>query len=145
KTALISVPYVAAGEQASLRSRIRRFTSAGKLIKYREEPPAGSTIPEIEEPSDLHTEMDVVIEHLSNPVGTDLTPTLASAQSRHAVHQVWLPPLPKQLPLYTILQKGEHRDLDGRSWSKQPPFGTLRVPLGLLDMPLQQDQVPFIL
>jgi S-DNA-T family DNA segregation ATPase FtsK/SpoIIIE len=144
KTALISVPYVPAGEQASLRSRIRRFTSAGKLIKYREETPAGSTTPEIEEPSDLHTEMDVVIEHLSDPVGAGLAPA-RSQRPRHPVHQVWLPPLPKQLPLYIILQKGERQDLDGRRWSKQPPFGTLRVPLGLLDMPLQQDQVPLIL
>jgi S-DNA-T family DNA segregation ATPase FtsK/SpoIIIE len=140
KTALISIPYVPAGEQVSPRSRIREFTSDGKLVKYRRQTSGTFSLPsqplEVEEPSDLHTEMDVVIEHLSRT---------SQPQSRHPVHQVWLPPLPKQLPLSTVLQKYQHQELDGRHWSKQPPFGTLHVPLGLLDMPQQQAQVPFIL
>jgi DNA segregation ATPase FtsK/SpoIIIE, S-DNA-T family len=140
KTALISIPYVPAREQVSVRSRIREFTSAGKLVRYQpptSTPSSGkSTTLEAEEPNDLHTEMDVVIGRLAQESGLSV---------RHAVHQVCLPPLSKQLPLNTILQKCRCSDLDGRSWSKQPRLGTLRVPLGLLDMPLQQAQVPFML
>jgi S-DNA-T family DNA segregation ATPase FtsK/SpoIIIE len=140
KTALISVPYVPAREQVSPRSRIRKFTPAGKLVKYRRQTFGTLSLPSKplggEEPSDLHTEMDVVIERLSRA---------SQPQSRHCVHQIWLPPLPKQLLLSSVLQKCQCQDLDGRHWLKQPPFGTLHIPIGLLDMPLQQAQEPFIL
>jgi DNA segregation ATPase FtsK/SpoIIIE, S-DNA-T family len=85
KTALISVPYVPAETQVDLRSKIRPFTDDGKLIKYH---PVGIGSGEVgggrdlcyarpilgggglgngeeEGPSDLHTEMDVVIERLA--------------------------------------------------------------------------------
>jgi DNA segregation ATPase FtsK/SpoIIIE, S-DNA-T family len=89
-----------------------------------------------EEPSDLHTEMDVVIErlvHTSLPLG------------HRPAHQVWLPPLPTQLPLSAVLSQSPHPHLDGRSWSQQPPFGILRTPVGLLDNPQEQMQEPFLL
>jgi S-DNA-T family DNA segregation ATPase FtsK/SpoIIIE len=140
KTALISVPYVPEREQVSPRARIREFTSTGKLVKYRRQTSGILSLPskplEAEEPSDLHTEMDVVIERLAHT---------SRPQAHHPVHQVWLPPLPKQLPLSTVLQKCRSQELNGQRWSKQSPFGTLHVPLGLLDMPQQQAQEPFIL
>src|SRR5262249_21178606 len=137
KTALISVPYVPAGEQASLRSKLRQFTPVGKLVKYpigdepdraKPNPSQGTSpasTPVMEEPSDLHTEMDVVIEHLSHSYGETALAPASSQQSHHPVHQVWLPPMPKQLPLSAVLQKCGHQELDGSNWSKQPPLGTL--------------------
>jgi S-DNA-T family DNA segregation ATPase FtsK/SpoIIIE len=89
-----------------------------------------------EEPSDLHTEMDVVIERLVQT---------SSGHLRQPTHMVWLPPLPKQLPLSQVLQKSPHPHLDGQSWSEQPPFGILRTPIGLLDKPQEQTQEPFML
>jgi S-DNA-T family DNA segregation ATPase FtsK/SpoIIIE len=144
KTALISVPYVPAEEQIDLRTKLRIFADAGKLIQYRPQP-VGAQIPpresaaqtgEGEEPSDLHTEMDVVIERLAQ---TSLP------LARQPVHMVWLPPLPKQLPLSAVWQKSPHPHLDGRSWLKQSPFGILRTPVGLLDKPQEQTQEPFLL
>src|SRR5262249_52006925 len=114
KTALISIPYVPTREQVSPRSRIREFTSAGKLVKYEWQTSGTFSFPSQPlEASDLHTEMDVVIERLAHA---------PRSRSHHPVHQVWLPPLPKQLLLSTVLQKCHHEELDGRNWSKQPPF-----------------------
>ncbi|WP_201377396.1 type VII secretion protein EccCb [Ktedonobacter sp. SOSP1-85] len=138
KTALVSIPFVSAQEQVSVRSRIREFTPDGKLVKLQTSIPSSVSTAklETEEPGDLLTEMDVIIERLSRT---------SIPLSRHVVHQVSLPPLPKQLPLSTILQQSQNQNLDGRQWPKQSPFGTLCVPLGLLDMPLQQAQEPLIL
>jgi DNA segregation ATPase FtsK/SpoIIIE, S-DNA-T family len=146
KTALISVPYIAGQAQASARSRVRAFTSAGKLVKNvgmrtgavgtRTGTSPVPTDATVEEPSDLHTEMDVVIERIAHP---------SQSQAHQPVHQVWLAPLPKQLPLSTVLEQSQHQELDGRSWPQVPPYGNLRVPMGLLDMPQEQTQVPFIL
>lgn len=126
KTALISVPYVPFQEQISLESKVRLFTSDGKLQHYQV---AGS---EEADPSDLRTEMDVIIERLAQ----------AGAQRSGSVHQVWLPPLEKALPLGAVLDKCQRTDLDGSQWDVVPPFGELRVPVGLVDMPLQQAQEP---
>ncbi len=134
KTALISVPYVPATEQVTPAALMRVFTPTGKLVKY--EPPASlSTIAPIEaEANELHTEMDVVISRLA-----EARPSYAG------VHQVWLPPLEKMLPLQTVLDGYQQSNLDGSQWQSPPPFGTLCVPIGLLDKPLEQAQEPFML
>lgn len=126
KTALISVPYVPFQEQTSLESKIRVFTAAGQLRRYQ-----SPQVQDEEEPSDLRTEMDVIIERLAE-----------GSEQNTEVHQVWLPPLEKTLPLGKVLQKCPQADLDGSHWETVPPFGELRVPVGLLDMPLQQAQEP---
>ncbi|GCE10536.1 type VII secretion protein EccCb [Tengunoibacter tsumagoiensis] len=128
KTALISLPFVPVREQASPLTRIRDFTATGKLVKHQPQVAISSIATAImaEEPSDLHTEMDVVIGRLA------ASQTLQQAQS---VHQVWLPPLSKALPLYEVLDR-----LEGRGTNA--PFGLLNVPLGLLDLPLLQAQEP---
>ncbi len=140
KTALISVPYAPVQEAVTLQSKIRTFTSTGKLVKQQSAVSA-LPAPEAEQveavaPSDLHTEMDVVIERLAHTV---------MPESQHAVHQVCLPALPKHLPLSTILQACHYPELDRQTFPEQSPFGTLRVPVGLVDMPLQQAQEPFFL
>lgn len=126
KTALISVPYVPFQEQHSVESRVRLFTPDGKLRPYRVAGDAEA------DPSDLRTEMDVLVERLAR----------VGVEGVGAVHQVWLPPLEKVLPLGTVLRACQRPDLDGGHWDAAPPFGDLRVPVGLVDRPLQQAQEP---
>ncbi|GER89484.1 type VII secretion protein EccC [Dictyobacter vulcani] len=135
KTALISVPFVPVQEQVSPLARIRDFTSTGTLVKHQYASlTATPTMLLQDEASELHTEMDVVISHLD---------TKQFEAGQHAsVHQVWLPPLSKNLPLYEVLEQCQRPDLVGCSWSRTPPFGPLRLPLGLVDLPLLQAQEP---
>ena len=130
KTALISVPYVPPTEQITPASLIRTFDATGKLLKYE---PSGSSAIDTEGDT-LHTEMDVVLERLARP-------------TQHVLHthQVWLPPLPKMFPLDTLLQTQQRGNSDGSCWQRQRPFGTLCVPIGLLDKPLEQTQEPLLL
>jgi S-DNA-T family DNA segregation ATPase FtsK/SpoIIIE len=63
------------------------------------------------------------------------------AEAGDPAHQVWLPPLPAALPLDAVAGPPERnpglRLRDGA-------FGRLRVPLGLVDLPAQQRQAPFV-
>ncbi|HEY4388178.1 MAG TPA: type VII secretion protein EccCb, partial [Ktedonobacteraceae bacterium] len=141
KTALISVPYVPLQEQNTLQSKIRIFTTGGKLVPYRSEATSArlaaystqQKVAEQQKEQGLRTEMDVVIERVAQ---------VSRNVQRHAIHQVWLPPLEKSLPLRTVLKKSQGTDLDGMHWQAAPPFGELRVPAGLIDLPLQQAQEP---
>src|SRR5438105_4843733 len=63
----------------------------------------------------------------------------------HNIHQVWLPPLEKSLTLASLFTRYDLGRLDGGGWSAQPPFGPLCIPIGLLDKPLEQLQVPLLL
>jgi S-DNA-T family DNA segregation ATPase FtsK/SpoIIIE len=131
KTALISVPHVPASEQASPASQIYIFDSTGKLLKYE---PATSLATSAQEATDLHTEMDVVLDRLSQPY-----------ENAQRIHQVWLPPLEKTLSLESLFVRYDQGRLDGSSWLPQPPFGQLCIPIGLLDKPLEQAQIPLLL
>ena len=61
----------------------------------------------------------------------DLEVLRGMAGAGPAVHQVWLPPLPADVPLEPLL--------------RSRPYGWLRVPVGLVDRPLEQDQEPLVL
>ena len=60
------------------------------------------------------------------------------------VHQVWLPPLPSAIPLDALLGPTavqENRGLQAVMW----PFnGDLRFPVGVIDLPLLQEQQPLV-
>jgi len=60
----------------------------------------------------------------------------------HAVHQVWLPPLPDALPLDHLTGPAEVRPGRGLCVPDWPSRGRLAIPIGLLDLPLQQQQTP---
>jgi DNA segregation ATPase FtsK/SpoIIIE, S-DNA-T family len=58
------------------------------------------------------------------------------------VHQVWLPPLPAAIPMDSLLgaprvQPG--RGLAARAWPQQ---GQLQLPIGIIDFPSRQQQLP---
>jgi S-DNA-T family DNA segregation ATPase FtsK/SpoIIIE len=125
KTALISIPYVAASGQIKVADVLRELTPTGKTI------PCQTLMRN--NPTDKlvdvnHTEMDVAIARLA-----------ASGQT--PVHQVWLPPLAKAIGLERLIDG----KLPARLWQDLPSAGMLRVPVGLLDVPLEQAQEPLVL
>jgi DNA segregation ATPase FtsK/SpoIIIE, S-DNA-T family len=125
KTALISMPYVPANQQVSASDFVREFTPTGRIVPCQSVVQSSPTA-KIAETN--QTEMDITIAHLA-------------ASGQGAVHQVWLPPLPKMLDLERIVGQA----FTASSWQRPPLFGMLRVPIGLLDVPLEQAQVPLIL
>ena len=61
------------------------------------------------------------------------------------VHQVWLPPLPPVIPLDALLgPTAAHPGAAGRHRCGRGT-ATLTVPIGLIDLPLQQQQQPMVL
>lgn len=61
------------------------------------------------------------------------------------VHQVWLPPLPAVISLDALL--GPLSEQPGRGWQAGmwPRCGHLAFPVGLIDLPFQQQQEPLVL
>jgi DNA segregation ATPase FtsK/SpoIIIE, S-DNA-T family len=60
-------------------------------------------------------------------------------------HQVWLPPLPAALPLGLLkgfIKEDGERGLQAVDW---PLPGSLSFPVGLVDLPVTQDQQPLVL
>jgi DNA segregation ATPase FtsK/SpoIIIE, S-DNA-T family len=94
------------------------------------------------------------LEPVSEPSPTEpdeSTPTeLAAVVSRLKrvglpVYQVWLPPLPWAIPLDYLTgapAARAGRGLAGRLWSRH---GDLSVPIGVLDLPMQQQQQPLMM
>ncbi len=122
KAALISIPYIAANQQINVSDMLREFTPTGKAVPCRTLAHNGR----VAEIVDVNrTEMDVTIARLA-------------ASRRAAVHQVWLPPLAKAFGLEQLLD----HNLSTRLWQQPPSTGLLHVPIGLLDVPLEQAQVP---
>jgi DNA segregation ATPase FtsK/SpoIIIE, S-DNA-T family len=69
---------------------------------------------------------------------TDLAAAVAAAATspQRRARQVWLPPLPTALPLDAVLTVGEPARPGSAGW--------LRVPLGLVDLPHDQAQLPLV-
>lgn len=140
KTATVSSPYQsAAAETSASQPHVRLFTATGALV---EAPSAGgygahrgapiAVVEEASHPVDsLHTDMDAIIGRLEG-----------GRPGSAATHQVWLPPLPHQLPLGALLPPSM-RSLT-EAWAATP-FGTLTVPLALMDVPREQAQRPMTL
>ncbi|HJT56301.1 MAG TPA: type VII secretion protein EccCa [Ktedonobacteraceae bacterium] len=176
KTALITSPYLPEKKHRSPVAFIREFTAAGQLIPISTmyDLSTESFIASKNELDVLSTEMDIVVKRLAqDALGAGLP----------HVHQVWMPPLPRNLRLEAVLDRTErkgqiyraplerrsrsnasiaaspaHGDgfnrqnslsatapLDGSGWHSEPPFGPLCIPVGLLDKPYEQTQVPLLL
>ncbi|MCB5906944.1 type VII secretion protein EccCa [Streptomyces pinistramenti] len=76
------------------------------------------------------TEMQVLVERL--------------LRAGQAVHQVWLPPLPRALPLDALtgpLAGDPGEGLRAQWW---PHHGELRFPIGVADVPVMQQQHPVV-
>jgi S-DNA-T family DNA segregation ATPase FtsK/SpoIIIE len=60
-------------------------------------------------------------------------------------HQVWLPPLPPGIPLDMLLGPLEADDQRGAQAPQWPLRGSLRFPVGVIDLPASQEQQPLVL
>lgn len=140
KSAIISNPYVPPATSTQAVLTIREFTPTGKLVECNlnslphHAPVAVGTANGSEE----KTDMAVVIDHLV----AETPPPM-----KNNLHEVWLPPLPKDVKLTDVLERAAPGAgaLNGGGWPSLPPFGPLRVPVGLEDRPAQQMQVPYFL
>ncbi len=144
KTATVSAPYLPTavdGAHGAQAPRVRIFNATGRLTDVAHSqrraaaaghPPAAVATTEMDA---LRTDMDVIIARLAS----------GRCGAKAFVHQVWLPPLPARLALGQLLRAQQVAPLAGDGWPAPPPFGELQIPIGLLDLPLEQAQRPFLL
>lgn len=134
KTALISTPYVPPEKKVvNPLDLICEFTATGHLVPCQV-PVAG----QVEEAGQIEarTEMNVVVERIAQ---------VPQPTGGWRVHKVWQPPLGEQVPLSLVLKQCGIGALDGSRWSNRFPLGHLCMPIGLLDQPADQKQIPLIL
>ena len=77
------------------------------------------------------TQMQVVVERLRG--------------FGQSAHQVWLAPLPAAIPLDAVLGPLSVEDELGLQAAAWPLRGSLRFPVGVIDLPLRQEQQPLVL
>lgn len=133
KTALISTPYVSPEKkQVDPLDLISEFTPVGSLLPYGLSPVVATE----EDVEDQRTEMNVVVERIAQvpPPGPGWR-----------VHAVWQPPLGDAVPLGQVLKAAGIAALDGSRWLNRFPLGQLCVPIGMMDQPAEQKQIPMIL
>lgn len=134
KTALISTPYVPPEKkQVNPLDLICEFTATGHLVPFQV--PTASNAADAGE-DDALTEMNVVVGRIA---------AVPEPPGGWRVHAVWQPPLETQIPLSLVLKKCGIGALDGSRWANRYPLGYLSVPLGLMDLPAEQKQVPMTL
>jgi ESX secretion system protein EccC len=130
RVAHVSSPYVSASDQADA-ARV----PGGSIVPFdaaRPAPGAPSTAVGHAESADAGpTELAVIVERLRK-VG-------------RPVHQVWLPPLPAAIPLDTLTDAPSVRPGRGLAVRVWPQAGQLKLPIGILDLPLQQQQQPLMM
>ncbi|MFI0352913.1 type VII secretion protein EccCa [Actinomadura sp. 9N407] len=90
----------------------------------------------LREPSALESEEGEFDDDGDEPTVLGVTVERLAAMGG-SVHQVWLPPLPRELTLDAITGQPVH---DPRLGLRAHGYGGLRVPLGLLDVPAEQRQ-----
>ncbi|HEV3380973.1 MAG TPA: type VII secretion protein EccCa [Trebonia sp.] len=136
------VAYVSAPEEEEGDDVSRQALPAGgelEVLRLREAPVAGAPAPAIPAPSPSMpsararraTQMQVLVTRLR--------------EFGRPVHQVWLPPLPRALALGIMLSPLKEEPglgLQGTGW---PLRGSLRFPVGVIDLPATQEQQPLVL
>ncbi|HTI15356.1 MAG TPA: type VII secretion protein EccCa [Dictyobacter sp.] len=135
KTALITSPYIPGNYQVSTLEMIREFSPAGHLIPSKTQIQVSQKLSELD--NDNRTEMDMVIARLAKS---------DTPRPNYYVHQVWLDPLDKNVLLGNVISRTLKTQITsgdlGRLWHDAPPFGTMTIPVGLVDVPLDQKQRP---
>jgi S-DNA-T family DNA segregation ATPase FtsK/SpoIIIE len=125
RVAHISSPYVSQEErQAAIGQTGPAVVPFGPRAHERVETDPAEEL--LRAAADGPTELNVVVDRLRNLAGQ--------------AHQVWLPPLPTALAMDHLL--GAPSMQPGRGFSTRlfPLAGELKVPLGILDIPLRQEQ-----
>ena len=123
RVAHVSSPYVSSEERAAPDA------TAAAVALYGPRQVGSRADTELEDPVTVATgptELMIVVDRL-RMIG-------------RPAHQVWLPPLPSVVTLDSLLGSPEDvpgRGLSARTW---PMCGQLKVPIGIIDLPLQQEQ-----
>jgi DNA segregation ATPase FtsK/SpoIIIE, S-DNA-T family len=128
KAALVSAPDQPAEERMVVRSPVPVFSRG--LAAFPGDERAVAAVAAMGNGHRRPTEMAVVVDRVR-------------ASGTAPVHQVWLPPLEAEVGLDRVLPAlalEPGRGLQARGW---PELGQGRVPIGLLDLPLEQNQRPF--
>ncbi len=134
KTALISTPYVPPEQkEVNPLDLIAEFTSTGHLVPFQV---PQVVVEEKSEGGEERTEMIMVVERIAQ---------VPEPPNGWRVHAVWQPPLSENVSLALVLKKSGLGSLDGSHWPQPLPLGHLCVPIGILDQPAEQKQVPLIL
>ncbi|MFE0463215.1 type VII secretion protein EccCa [Kitasatospora sp. NPDC058965] len=134
RVAHVSGPHESAADRAAGAGRPGAVVVPFQLRLPREapaDPPAHQVNPE--RPRPLHagpTEMQVLVERL--------------CRSGQSVHQVWLPPLPPALPLDALTGPVALDPRAGLAAEWWPDRGDLRSPVGVVDVPVRQQQYPLV-
>ncbi|MFE0461441.1 type VII secretion protein EccCa [Kitasatospora sp. NPDC058965] len=125
RVAHISGPYRAPGERTAPTGPGAAVVPFELRTRPAEEP-VPDPAPQVALPPGP-TEMQVAVEHV--------------CRFGQPVHQVWLPPLPAAIPLDSML--GPLADQPGRGHQAGlwPRVGRLAFPVGVIDLPLQQQQL----
>ncbi|MET7962660.1 type VII secretion protein EccCa [Micromonospora zamorensis] len=128
RVAHVSAPYISAeerfsagrGDGALLPFDLRTYTS----IAQETDEPELSARPG-------PTELKIVVDRLTSVTSP--------------AHQVWLPPLPAALALDHLIGRPSVQEKRGYSAHVWPLSGRLAVPIGLLDLPIRQDQETLVM
>jgi len=126
RVAHVSSPYVSSSDQADAEHLV-----GASIVPFEAARPGPGTAVRAQSVGTGPTELAVIVDRLK-------------AIGRPA-HQVWLPPLPAAIPLDDLTGAPSVRPGRGlavRIWS-QP--GNLKVPIGVLDLPLLQQQQPLMM
>ncbi|MBL0385856.1 type VII secretion protein EccCa [Tumebacillus sp. ITR2] len=145
KTASVSGPYTPISDQPQASLHIGEFNASGRIVEFLLPGMNEVAATKSGKRADSRTEMEVIIEGL-----VDHAKTLGQE-----VHQVWVEPLDRNLTLdgvlkpqqflQTLFNTGNYPFFNGTEWPTRPVRTLLKVPVGVLDLPLQQSQEPLIL
>ena len=130
RVAHVSAPYVSAAERGTAAGAIRTSIVPYRIrqrVDSRHSAPTDDGLAGQSGP----TELAIVVDRI-RLLG-------------HQAHQVWLPPLPTAIPLDALLGPTSSRPGRGLSAQAWPLTGKLQVPLGVIDLPLQQEQRPLVM
>ncbi|MCX7572112.1 type VII secretion protein EccCa [Tumebacillus sp. DT12] len=144
KTASVSSPYVPAGAEEETGLEIAEFNASGQIVDFGHGYAEAAATKEASSQA-KRTDMEVMIGHLNDYV----------KYVEQDVHQVWLPPLERNMPLskvfqspeflQTLFNSGNYPYFNGSDWPTRPVGKLLKVPVGVLDIPMQQRQEPLLL
>ncbi len=131
RVAHVSAPYRSAQEQADAMAVPRSSVVVFDLRQSTTgEPPVPVPVP-LPLPDSGPTELAVVVNRL-RMVG-------------RPAHQVWLPPLPAAIPMDALVGAGRVEPGRGYAVRRWPYAGQLKVPIGVIDLPSQQEQQPLLM
>ncbi|WFE48809.1 type VII secretion protein EccCa [Micromonospora sp. WMMD1155] len=136
--------YLKVDESIYVRLRVAHVSST--YVSAQERWAAAGKVDDTVVPFDIRTlgaPAETEPEEPPTPDGdgpTELAVVVDRMKAMEQVHQVWLPPLPKALALDHLIGTLSAQPERGYSAKHWPLSGSLSVPIGLVDLPIRQDQ-----